>query len=97
MEKALSKTDPGMIEPLTRRELEILTLLDANRSNQEIAQNLAVALTTVKWHVQQIYHKLGVENRRQAVAKAKEIGLLSENPVIDFHLQSSIPTTCRYS
>jgi predicted ATPase/DNA-binding NarL/FixJ family response regulator len=68
-----------MIKPLTRRELEILTLLNGGLSNQEIAQNLAVALSTVKWYTQQIYHKLGVENRRQAVSKAKEIGLLSDN------------------
>jgi LuxR family maltose regulon positive regulatory protein len=75
MEESLSKTNFRMIEPLTKRELEILTLLDENRSYQEIAQNLAVTLTTVKRYVQQIYIKLGVETHHQAVAKAKEIGL----------------------
>jgi len=94
MEKAHSKTNPGMIEPLTKRELEILTLFERNRSNLEIAQNLAVALTTVKWHAQQIYHKLGVENRRQAVAKAKEIGLLSDNLALSISIQppNNLPT-----
>jgi predicted ATPase/DNA-binding NarL/FixJ family response regulator len=76
-----------MIEPLTRREMEILTLLDENRSNQEIAQSLAVTFPVVKRYVQQIYIKLGVENRRQALAKAKEIGLLVESPLISTPIQ----------
>jgi predicted ATPase/DNA-binding NarL/FixJ family response regulator len=79
MEEALSKTNFERIEPLSKRELEILALLDENRSYQEIAQNLAVSLTTVKRYVRQIYIKLGVQTGRQAVAKAREIGLLSSN------------------
>jgi ATP/maltotriose-dependent transcriptional regulator MalT len=94
MEEALSKTNFGKIGPLTKRELEILTLLDENRSYQEIAQNLAVALTTVKGYIQQINMKLGVESRRQAVDKARKIGLLSDNLALS--LPSRIPTTCRY-
>jgi predicted ATPase/DNA-binding NarL/FixJ family response regulator len=79
IKRAITKNHFGLIEPLTKRELEILTLLNEDRSNQEIADYLVVALSTVKWYAQKIYHKLGVENRRQAVAKAKEIGLLSDN------------------
>jgi predicted ATPase/DNA-binding NarL/FixJ family response regulator len=79
MERVLSNTNLSMIDPLTRREMEILTLLAENRSNQEIAGRLVLALTTVKWYARQIYSKLEVENRCQAVAKAKEIGLLSDN------------------
>ena len=86
-EEAFSKNNFGRIEPLTKRELEILSLLDENRSYQEIAQNLAVELTTVKRYVQQFYIKLGVETRRQAVAKAKEIGLLSDNLALSTPIQ----------
>lgn len=78
MEKDLSKAKFSAIEPLTRRELEILALLAENCSNREIAERLTLALTTVKWYARQIYSKLGVKNRRQAVAKGKEIGLLSD-------------------
>ncbi len=65
-----------LVEPLTKRELEILSLLGAGRSNAEIAASLSLALSSVKWYAQQIYTKLGVENRRQAVARAAELGLL---------------------
>ena len=71
----MSKPD-SLIEPLTKRELEILSLLVANRTNNEIAASLSLSLNSVKWYARQIYGKLGVENRRQAAAKAEESGLL---------------------
>jgi LuxR family transcriptional regulator, maltose regulon positive regulatory protein len=59
---------PGLIEPLTRREMEVLQLLAAGRSNQDIARELVVSLDTVKKHVSHILGKLGGSNRTEAVA-----------------------------
>jgi len=66
-----------LIEPLSERELDVLRLIAEGYSNQEIALNLTVSLSTVKWHSSNIYSKLGVKNRSQAVAKARTLGLLS--------------------
>lgn len=67
---------PGMAEPLTDRELEVLRLLAAGRSNQRIAHELVVALDTVKKHVTHILGKLGAANRTEAVARARQLGLI---------------------
>ena len=67
---------PGMAEPLTRRELEVLWLLAAGKSNPAIAAELVVALDTVKKHVTHILEKLGAGNRTEAVARARELALL---------------------
>jgi len=67
---------PHYIEPLSERELEILRLIADGRSNDEIAAQLYVALSTVKKHINHIYDKLGVTSRTQAVARARELGLL---------------------
>jgi LuxR family transcriptional regulator, maltose regulon positive regulatory protein len=67
---------PGMAEPLTTRQLEVLGLLAAGRSNQHIAQELVVSLDTVKKHVSHILGKLGAVNRTEAVARARALGLL---------------------
>ena len=67
---------PGLIEPLTSRELEVLTLLATGRSNQAIAGHLVVALDTVKKHVSHIMDKLGAANRTEAVTRARELGLI---------------------
>jgi predicted ATPase/DNA-binding CsgD family transcriptional regulator len=61
---------------LTAREQEILALIAEGLSNREIAERLVFSLGTVKWYVNQIYSKLGVGSRTQAVAHAREIGLL---------------------
>jgi ATP/maltotriose-dependent transcriptional regulator MalT len=68
---------PGIVEPLTGRELEVLRLLAAGRSNQRIAEELVVTLDTVKKHVSRVLDKLGAANRTEAVARARELGLLS--------------------
>jgi predicted ATPase/class 3 adenylate cyclase len=73
----LNRSEP-LAEQLSKRELEILTLLTENKTNQEIADQLHLALSSVKWFASEIYGKLGVENRRQAVRKAAELGLLEE-------------------
>ena len=65
-----------LIEPLSARELEVLRLVAAGLSNQEIAEALVVALSTVKKHINGIYSKLGVRSRTQALARARELGLL---------------------
>jgi LuxR family maltose regulon positive regulatory protein len=65
-------------EPLSERELDILRLIAAGRSNQEIAEKLVIALSTVKSHINNLYGKLGTNRRTEAIAIAREMGLLSE-------------------
>jgi LuxR family maltose regulon positive regulatory protein len=67
---------PGLAEPLTDRELEVLRLLAAGRSNQRIAHDLVVALDTVKKHVTHVLGKLGAANRTEAVARARDLRLI---------------------
>ena len=66
----------ALIEPLSERELEILAHLAEGNTNREIASALCLSVTTVKWHASNIYGKLGVRNRSQAVAKGRMLGLL---------------------
>jgi LuxR family maltose regulon positive regulatory protein len=66
----------GLPEPLSERELEVLTLVAAGKTNQVIARELFVALSTVKTHIKNIYSKLEARNRTQALARARELGLL---------------------
>jgi LuxR family maltose regulon positive regulatory protein len=65
---------PNMLSP---READVLHLLAAGRSNEEIASDLVLALSTVKWHVAHIYRKLGVRGRMQAVTRARELRLIA--------------------
>jgi LuxR family maltose regulon positive regulatory protein len=65
-----------LIEPLTKRELEVLRLVVRGLSNQEIAEVLFIAVGTVKTHVHNIYGKLGVRDRPQAIARAGELNLV---------------------
>lgn len=62
---------------LSARELDVLRLLASGRSNDAIANELVVALSTIKWHVAHIYRKLGVSGRVQAVARARELRLIA--------------------
>jgi LuxR family maltose regulon positive regulatory protein len=66
----------GIVEPLSARELEVLKLLAGGLSNHEIGNELFVTTNTVKWHLKNIFAKLGVHNRTQAVDRARELGLL---------------------
>jgi LuxR family transcriptional regulator, maltose regulon positive regulatory protein len=66
----------GLVEPLTARELEVLRLLAAGAPNRAIAEQLVVTPETVKKHLSHLFDKLGVANRTQAVARARELGLL---------------------
>lgn len=70
--------DPNqlLIEPLSKRELEVLHLLAMGHTNQAVADELIIALSTVKKHVNSIFGKLGVGSRTQAVSRARELDLL---------------------
>jgi LuxR family transcriptional regulator, maltose regulon positive regulatory protein len=61
---------------LSERELEVLRLLAAGKQNREIAEELVVAVNTVKNHVTHVLDKLGAANRTQATARARQLGLL---------------------
>jgi LuxR family maltose regulon positive regulatory protein len=65
----------ALLEPLTQRELEVLHLICEGCSNQQISERLVVTINTVKKHTSNIYSKLGVKRRTQAVARARELGL----------------------
>ena len=66
----------ALVEPLSERECEILRLIDQGLSNQEIAQRMIVAVSTIKWHINHIYAKLDAHSRTQALARARELRLL---------------------
>jgi LuxR family maltose regulon positive regulatory protein len=66
----------GQIDPLTPREQEVLHLICAGLSNREIAERLTVTLNTVKKHTSNLYDKLGVRSRTQAIARAQTLDLL---------------------
>jgi LuxR family maltose regulon positive regulatory protein len=66
----------ALVEPLSERELEILRLIAAGRSNPEIADLLYLSLNTIKWHVKNLYSKLNVGSRVEAMARAQELDLL---------------------
>jgi len=75
-ENNLPPRSAALIEPLTERELEILRLIHEGCSNQEIAGRLVITLHTVKKHNSNIYAKLAVNSRTQAVARARQLRLL---------------------
>jgi len=63
-------------EPLSNRERDILILISEGLTNKAIADRLYISLSTVKWHTSNIYGKLEVQNRTEAVAKAKALKIL---------------------
>jgi LuxR family transcriptional regulator, maltose regulon positive regulatory protein len=66
-----------LVEPLSERECEVLGLLAEGLSNQQIAGRLYLSIRTVKFHTGNIYSKLGVKSRTEAIAQARKLGLLS--------------------
>ena len=72
-----SETQSALIEPLSPRELEILALMAERLTNKEIGAKLFISPGTVKRHTENIYQKLAVHSRRDAVAKARGLGILS--------------------
>jgi DNA-binding CsgD family transcriptional regulator len=67
---------PGLIEPLSDRELDVLRLLGTDLNGPDIARELTVSLSTVRTHTNRIYAKLGVNNRRAAVRQAQQLDLM---------------------
>ena len=65
-----------LVESLSERELEVLTLLASGRPNKEVARDLFVSVGTVKTHTNNIYRKLGVRNRAEALARARSLKLI---------------------
>jgi non-specific serine/threonine protein kinase len=95
MKARANKTGDGLVEPLTRREREILAFLAQGYSAPEIAQQLTLALSSVKWYVQQVYGKLGVNNKQRAILRAGELGLLETNSSAvntPFHPKHNLPS-----
>jgi ATP/maltotriose-dependent transcriptional regulator MalT len=87
IEKITTQSMPGkmhihsttnfMVEPLSERECEVLHLLAEGLSNNQIAGRLYLTVRTVKFHTGNIYRKLGVTRRTEAIAQARTLGLLS--------------------
>ena len=75
---AISEVGDAILEPLSRRELEVIRLAAAGLTNRQIADQLVISVRTVKKHVENIHMKLGAQNRTQAVAIARRAGLLKE-------------------
>jgi LuxR family maltose regulon positive regulatory protein len=67
----------ALLDPLSERELDVLRLLASDLDGPEIARHLVVSLNTVRTHTKHIYTKLDVNNRRSAVSRAHQLGLLS--------------------
>jgi len=72
----VDRPSSALVEPLSERELEVLQLITEGLTNREIASRLFLALNTVKAHTRNIYGKLGVRSRTQAVARARALGVL---------------------
>lgn len=75
-DSAQTKSTAGLVESLTARESEILRLITAGMRNQEIADHLFISLHTVKRHIANVYSKMNVSHRTEAVARARELNLL---------------------
>jgi DNA-binding CsgD family transcriptional regulator len=78
-----SEIEPGsdgasyrLEDPLSERELEVLSLLASGKTNSEVARDLFVSVGTVKSHTGNIYRKLGAKNRAEALARARDLGVL---------------------
>jgi LuxR family transcriptional regulator, maltose regulon positive regulatory protein len=72
----LSPPPAALVEPLSTREIEILRLIADGHSNQAIADMLIIAVSTVKRHINNIYGKLDVQSRTQALVRARELNVL---------------------
>jgi LuxR family maltose regulon positive regulatory protein len=73
--EALAKDGSALVDPLSERELEVLTLLGSDLGGPDIARHLFISLNTLRTHTKSIYAKLGVSSRREAVRRGRELGL----------------------
>ena len=76
--RAAAETQPHSVESLSVREIKVLTLLSQGLSNKEVAAALYLSVRTVKWYTSNIYAKLDVSSRTQAIAKARQLEILPE-------------------
>ena len=74
-----------LVDPLTRREREILRSLAGDLYSHEIAEALTLSPNSIKWYTRQIYAKLGVHSRKEAIRRARELGLLETKTNLVFH------------
>ncbi|WP_293982426.1 LuxR C-terminal-related transcriptional regulator [Sphingobium sp.] len=74
--RAEGRDEQAPVERLTAREHEVLVLLDTGLTSQAIADHIDLGLSTTKWHIQNIYNKLGVRNRSGALARARRLAML---------------------
>jgi LuxR family maltose regulon positive regulatory protein len=70
-----------LLDPLSEREPEVLRLIGEGHSNEEIAGALYISMGTVKTHLKHIYGKLNVHTRTQAIARGRELRILSSDPI----------------
>ncbi len=70
-------SNAGLVEPLTPREVQVLSLIVEGQTNAEIAERLCLTVNTVKVHIKNIYGKLSVNNRTRAIHRAQELRLFS--------------------
>ncbi|HZD10750.1 MAG TPA: LuxR C-terminal-related transcriptional regulator, partial [Candidatus Binatia bacterium] len=82
-----------LIEPLTQRERDILLLLAQGKSNREMAEALVLSVHTVKWYNRQVFGKLGVANREEAGARARALGLVTDEKQGERRAKNLAPTT----
>jgi DNA-binding CsgD family transcriptional regulator len=75
-----SRTGTALYEQISAREMEVLELLAAGASNQDIARELVIAIATVKRHLGNIFRKLAAQSRTQAVARARFLQLIHDPP-----------------
>jgi LuxR family maltose regulon positive regulatory protein len=76
MESADESGGEELDEPLNDREVTILRLMAAGRSNREIGDELYLSVNTIRWYASQMYSKLGAKNRGEAVAIAREMEII---------------------
>ena len=72
---------PELIEPVSRSEMRVLRYLPTNLSAPEIARELSVSVTTVRTHISHLFVKLGAHRRTEAVARARDLGMLAPSPM----------------
>ena len=77
----LGHRSPGLIEPVSRSEMRVLRYLPTNLSAPEIARELSVSVTTVRTHISHLFVKFGAHRRTEAVARARDLGLLAPSPM----------------
>lgn len=81
--RGTTQQSAGIVEQLTMREQEVLSMVAKGMNNREIAELLVVTMSTVKWHITQLYKKLGVRSRVQAMVRARELNLIVSGDTSD--------------